>query len=134
MEYHVTGQGRDPSGTGNGASQRERGGWGGGWGDMSQLDSGGIPRHGARGRDPTETENGASERGGGGDRSQLHRGGIPCRGTVDVIQVGQGTGAPMGQWAKNTVCHGTSPEGQREAPSGIYRGDGEQREEAVVYR
>ena len=54
------GKGRDPSGTGNEASERE------GWvGDMSQLDSGGIPRRGARGCDPTETENGASEREGG---------------------------------------------------------------------
>ena len=100
---------------------------------MSQLDSGGIPRHGERGCDPTETENGASERGGGGSVA-ITQGWNTMSWTVDVIQVGQGTGAPVGQWAENTVCHGTSPEGQREAPSGIYRGDGEQREEAVVYR
>lgn len=70
----------------------------------------------------------------GGNRSQLHRGGIPCRGTVDVIQVGQGTGHQWDNGQKTQGDMGQAQRGSGKAPSGTYRGDGEQREEAVVYR
>ena len=126
VEYHVMGQGgviQLGQGMGH-QSERE--------GNMSQSDSGGIPRHGTRGGDPIGTGNGASER--EGNRSQLHKGGIPRHGTGGVIQMGQGT---RHQWDNGQRTQGVMGQAQRDSgkdPSGTYTGDGEQREEAVVYR